>query len=65
MVFTNLCVVKSISIQPDMIELTVRGPVAALRFYRQLRLAVPEGVQAEAHCVDVHKQSPARKRHIP
>ena len=37
------------TIQPDMIGLTVSDMAAALRFYRQLGLAIPEGVEAEDH----------------
>ncbi len=40
------------SIQLDMIGLTVRDMGAALRFYRRLGLAIPEGVDGEVH-VDV------------
>ena len=39
-------------IQLDMIGLTVHNMSAALRFYRQLGLAIPEGAEAEDH-VDV------------
>jgi catechol 2,3-dioxygenase-like lactoylglutathione lyase family enzyme len=34
---------------PDMIGITVRDMDAALRFYRALGLAVPEGVEGEDH----------------
>jgi len=37
------------SIQPDMIGLTVRDMGAALAFYRLLGLAVPAGVEGEAY----------------
>ena len=36
------------SIQPDMIGLTVRDMGAALRFYRLLDLAIPDGMDGEA-----------------
>ncbi len=38
--------------QPDFIGLTVRDMGAALRFYRMLGLAIPEGAEKEDH-VDV------------
>ena len=37
------------TIIPDMIGLTVRDMAAALRFYRMLELAIPEGAEAEDH----------------
>ena len=37
------------SLQPDMIGLTVRDMGAALRFYRRLGLAIPAGVDGEDH----------------
>src|SRR6185503_7083652 len=37
------------SIIPDMVGLTVRDMAAALRFYRMLDLAIPEGVEGERH----------------
>ena len=37
------------SIQPDMVGLTVRDMGAALKFYRLLGLAAPEGVEGEAY----------------
>ena len=37
------------SIQPDMIGLTVRDMQAALKFYRMLGLAIPEAMEAEDH----------------
>lgn len=40
------------TIQPDMIGLTVRDMGASLRFYRRLGLAIPDGVDGEPH-VDV------------
>ncbi len=37
------------TIQPDMIGITVRDMAAALRFYRLLGLAIPEGAESEPH----------------
>lgn len=37
------------TIQPDMIGITVRDMAASLRFYRLLGLAIPNGVETEAH----------------
>jgi len=37
------------SIQPDMIGLTVRDMGAALKFYRMLGLAIPEAMEGEDH----------------
>ena len=37
------------TIIPDMIGLTVRDMAAALRFYRLLDLAIPEGAEREDH----------------
>ena len=37
------------TIQPDMIGLTVRDMAASLAFYRLLGLAVPTGVESEAY----------------
>lgn len=37
------------TIQPDMIGLSVRDMAASLRFYRLLGLAIPEGVEGEDH----------------
>ena len=37
------------AIQPDMIGLTVKDMGAALRFYRLLGLAVPDGVEGEPY----------------
>src|SRR5260221_3947879 len=39
----------AMSIQPDMIGLTVCDMGAALKFYRMLGLAIPEGMDAEDH----------------
>jgi catechol 2,3-dioxygenase-like lactoylglutathione lyase family enzyme len=37
------------AIQPDMIGIVVSDMAAALRFYRMLGLAVPEGVEGQDH----------------
>jgi catechol 2,3-dioxygenase-like lactoylglutathione lyase family enzyme len=37
------------TIQPDMIGIIVHDMAAALRFYRQLGLAIPEGVEGEPY----------------
>ncbi len=37
------------SVQPDMIGIVVRDMAAALRFYRLLGLAIPEGQDGEGH----------------
>ncbi|NNJ11274.1 glyoxalase [Chloroflexales bacterium ZM16-3] len=37
------------AIQPDMVGIQVSDMAAALRFYRMLGLAIPEGVEGEAH----------------
>jgi uncharacterized glyoxalase superfamily protein PhnB len=37
------------SIKPDMVGLVVRDMAAALRFYRMLELAIPDGVEGEAY----------------
>src|SRR6266545_1802609 len=37
------------AVQPDMIGIVVRDMAAALKFYRMLGLAIPEGVEGEAH----------------
>jgi len=36
------------AVQPDMIGIVVRDMAAALKFYRMLGLAIPEGVEGEA-----------------
>jgi uncharacterized glyoxalase superfamily protein PhnB len=36
-------------IQPDMVGIVVSDMAASLRFYRRLGLAIPEGVEGEAH----------------
>jgi len=36
-------------VQPDMIGIVVSDMVAALKFYRMLGLAVPEGAEGEGH----------------
>jgi uncharacterized glyoxalase superfamily protein PhnB len=37
------------AIQPDMIGIVVSDMAAALRFYRMLGLAIPDGVEGDAH----------------
>jgi catechol 2,3-dioxygenase-like lactoylglutathione lyase family enzyme len=37
------------TIQPDMVGMVVRDMAAALRFYRLLDLAIPEGVEGEPY----------------
>jgi uncharacterized glyoxalase superfamily protein PhnB len=37
------------AVQPDMVGIVVRDMAAALRFYRLLGLAVPEGVEGEPY----------------
>ena len=40
---------ETVSIQPDMVGMVVRDMAAALRFYRLLGLAVPDGQDAEPY----------------
>lgn len=40
------------AVQPDMVGIVVSDMAAALKFYRMLGLAIPEGAEGEAH-VDV------------
>ncbi len=52
MLATKFVEEASMTLQPDMIGITVRDMAAALRFYRLLGLDIPTGVETEAH-VDI------------
>src|SRR5919205_2882089 len=40
---------SAMAVQPDMIGIVVSDMAAALKFYRMLSLAIPEGVEGEGH----------------